>query len=353
VQKHPALPLRILNYSPITQFENNWNSYTKMCRGLIIDSNNKIIARPLPKFFNIGQAEYSKDTFGIVKKYIDFRTNRRLKSKKFEVYEKLDGCLGIGFFYNSDFIIASRGSFTSEVSKAANAMKSQYSEFIKDFDQKNTYVFEIICDDSKIVIDYNDEKRLVLLAVVNTASGKEVDIAEVNYPDKAEKISGINSINDLKKLNPENKEGFVIRYPDQSRLKFKFEEYKLLHYIVTGINNKDIWRGLMYECDPERSHISWKLDFDIVIKNIPDEFYDWYINERASMIKQCDDIVNEVEAIANSKVFQALTRKDKITYLSNNHSDVKQYVLSEIDNKRYKHYIMRNLEPELKKPTTI
>src|SRR5690349_16609824 len=65
-QTHPALPLRIFNYSEKTQYERMWNPVTRTCRGLIInDETGEIVARPFPKFFNYGEpATEGLDTSG-------------------------------------------------------------------------------------------------------------------------------------------------------------------------------------------------------------------------------------------------------------------------------------------------
>lgn len=51
VAKHPQLDLFIYNYTAKSQYERYWTEETMMCRGLILDSQGQIIARPFPKFF--------------------------------------------------------------------------------------------------------------------------------------------------------------------------------------------------------------------------------------------------------------------------------------------------------------
>jgi hypothetical protein len=52
VQKHPEADLYIYNYTPITQFKRHWDEYTLMSRGLILDGEGTVVARPFTKFFN-------------------------------------------------------------------------------------------------------------------------------------------------------------------------------------------------------------------------------------------------------------------------------------------------------------
>ena len=49
---HPNGYLRILTYSKECQGERIWNDVTEKCRGLIVDGDNNIIARPFKKFYN-------------------------------------------------------------------------------------------------------------------------------------------------------------------------------------------------------------------------------------------------------------------------------------------------------------
>jgi hypothetical protein len=55
VQKHPETDYYIYNYTQNAQFDRMWNDVTKTCRGLILDGNRNIIARPFSKFFNYSE----------------------------------------------------------------------------------------------------------------------------------------------------------------------------------------------------------------------------------------------------------------------------------------------------------
>jgi RNA ligase len=94
--------LFIYNYTKMTQFDKVWNNETKTCRGLIVDENNNIIARPFPKFFNLGEDVSIED----------------LPNESYKITEKMDGSLGIMYVdpSNNQFKIATRGSFNSDQS---------------------------------------------------------------------------------------------------------------------------------------------------------------------------------------------------------------------------------------------
>ena len=60
-QKHPLASLYILNYNKKANFNKVWNRATKMCRGLIVDEDRNIVARPFEKFFNYEEIAVSDE----------------------------------------------------------------------------------------------------------------------------------------------------------------------------------------------------------------------------------------------------------------------------------------------------
>ena len=94
---HPTLPISIYNYSRTCQYENKWDEITKACRGLILDQEGNVVAKGFDKFFNIEEHKPEE-----------------IPNEPFEVFEKLDGSLGILFWYQGKWILATKGSFTSD-----------------------------------------------------------------------------------------------------------------------------------------------------------------------------------------------------------------------------------------------
>src|SRR5438874_2440055 len=95
--RHPSLPLTIYNYTAKCQYDQLWSDVTRVCRGLIIDDNGTVVARPFPKFFNMDEHSRSDIVF----------------SKAFTITEKVDGSLGVLYPSGDGWAIATRGSFTS------------------------------------------------------------------------------------------------------------------------------------------------------------------------------------------------------------------------------------------------
>jgi ribosomal protein L10 len=153
-QVHPTLPLTIWNYSEKVQYEGLFDDVTLQTRGLVTDDKGNVVARPFRKFFNIEE-------------------ERHTPTSEFDVYEKMDGSLGILFNYEGQWVMATRGSFASDQSLKGFFMLQKYD--FKKLHKDYTYLFEIIYDDNRIVVKY-DYEDLVLLGMINTETGYEVDL---------------------------------------------------------------------------------------------------------------------------------------------------------------------------------
>ncbi len=250
-QTHPSLPLTIYNYTAKAQYDKYWNDATLHCRGLVLDWDDRPIARPLPKFFNL--QEYQGN----------------LPDGVPNIYEKLDGSLIILFYYQGQWEVASRGSFASEQAQMARGLLANYQTEVARLDREYTYLFEIVYPSNRIVVDYGEAQRLVLLAAVHTQTGVELNHEDVDWSDKAVSYPAtavpewIKSIEEQQaELN--NHEGFILKWPNGFRLKYKLADYVRLHRIITRVQAKDIW-----EC------LSQNQDLHQFLDSVPDEFYNW------------------------------------------------------------------------------
>jgi len=260
--KHPEYNLWILNYSPKVHFNRLWDEYTLAARGLVIDEDGNIIARPFQKFMNLEEFEPGD---------IDM-------SQEYEIFEKIDGSLIILFYYElrMEWVIASRGSFISE--QVMEAKKLFNYSVVDNLNTQYTYLFEIIYPENRIVIDYGDARKLILLSKIKTATGEECSYDYLlkkfsNYFEIVKKIDvKVNDLYELKKLEEENKEGFVVRFKNNFRVKVKFKEYVRLHGILTNVSNITIWE-----------YLKNNYNFDLLYDKIPDEYYSWIKKTAESM----------------------------------------------------------------------
>lgn len=272
-QGHPTLPLSIYNYSQNTQYEKHWDAVTLSCRGLITDDETgEVIVNPFNKFFNYEE----------VPSQVPW-----LSSDYVYIQNKMDGSLGILFNYKGEWILATRGSFTSDQAiRGMQILKSKYA--LRSFEPSVAYLVEIIYPENRIVVNYNEDKIVFLGAVTNYLWTNKQPSTELHWTTAKSifKMSGIkekdivktehvfNGLGDdlykaLKSRNINNEEGYVLRFhPSNFRVKIKFEEYCRLHSILTECSSYDIWRSLM-----ETNMIPEEL-----LKDVPDEFYDWIDN---------------------------------------------------------------------------
>jgi RNA ligase len=243
-QVHPTLPLTIWNYTEKVQYNGLWDEITLSCRGLVTDNLGNIVARPFKKFFNLEEGKHTP-------------------TPDFEVFEKMDGSMGIMFKYSGETIFATRRLFISEQSKWMSdfATTYNYQDIIVD---GFTYLFEIIYENNRIVVDYGNQERLVLLGIINTETGEELPYNDIYSDgwDIVQRYNGIKDYSNLKNLVEDNHEGFVIRFSNGDRMKIKGEEYIRLHRIMTNLSTTSIWDVLSNGGNMEN-----------LLINVPDEFY--------------------------------------------------------------------------------
>jgi RNA ligase len=241
-QVHPTLPLTIWNYTEKVQYENLWDEVTLMCRGLVTDDTGDIVASPFQKFFNIEEGKFEP-------------------TENFEVYEKMDGSLGIVFWYEGQWVVATRGSFTSDQAIKGIELLKKYNTDIMF--RHLTFCFEVLYKNNRIVVDYGDYEGLVLLGTFDK-NGKEYDVemwSQYGF-DVVKKYDGIKDFKELKSMVKDNQKGFVVKFSNGDRVKVKGVEYLRLHKIMTNVTTTGVWEYL-------------KNGEDVLelLKDVPDEFY--------------------------------------------------------------------------------
>lgn len=294
-KQHPDLPLSIYTYTRTAQYSRQWTNATIRCRGLIADDvTGEIVAWPFPKFFNVGEHGHG------------FDYAPPLPDEPFEVYDKVDGSLGIIFWYAGRWHAASKGSFTSEQAQWAQAWIDRHDT--NALWPETTYLAEIIYPGNRIVVDYGQREDLVLLAAyenhgqeipLRTAAVEWLDIGTVvrTWPalplSELLKFTEANTRPDGTPTSGISTEGYVIRYASGLRAKAKLSEYVRLHKVLTGITERDIWRMLgmqrfadqppklvakMLGCTPaevEALADSARGPLDALLDAVPDEFDTW------------------------------------------------------------------------------
>lgn len=324
-QNHPDLDLTIWNYTPRVQYEKLWDEITTQCRGLVTNSNGDIVARPFKKFFNYEE-----------------HTPQDIPQENYVVYEKLDGSLGILFNYKNNWVLATRGSFTSpQAIKGYEILKKYRYELLpKDI----TYLFEIIYPENRIVVDYGNDEKLIMIGAIQTNDGCEIDIHYEDYNLLDFDLVTIyktwgEGYDLLKEEISKNKEGYVIRFKNGFRMKIKGEEYKRLHRIITNVSNRDIWEYLK-EDKP----------LDELLDRVPDEFYNWVKDTSESLKKQFFEIESEYR-LSFLRIMIKDNNIDKKSFAelakTHKHSSI---LFSLYNNKDYKKIIWKLIYPKYSKP---
>ncbi|MFD7794350.1 T4 RnlA family RNA ligase [Streptomyces sp. NPDC059759] len=314
---HPTLPLSIYTYTRAAQYGHAWTPVTLRCRGLIADDKTgDIVAWPFPKFFNVGEHAYGNDY-----------ARPLPEDETFEVFDKVDGSLGIVFHYDGRWRAASKGSFTSEQAQWAQAWLDDHDTSL--LMAGVTYLAEIVYPENRIVVDYGGRRDLVLLGAFNSA-GKEVRLSWV-ADDWGPVGSVVRSwdalpLADLLKLTEANAspdgqptsgmhaEGYVIRYASGLRAKAKLAEYVRLHKVLTGITERDIWRyaGIEHFVDQPPKLVAKALGCPVaevealaaggrgplaaLLEQVPDEFDAWVRGVAERLAVEADRLVDRAAA---------------------------------------------------------
>lgn len=323
VQKHPTEDLYIYNYTQKAQFDRVWTPETMNCRGLIMDGNDKVIARPFSKFFNLEEA---------------IGQGEDLPLENFSVQEKYDGSLGILYWVNDQPFLATRGSFISDQSKeGTKILNDRYSFYFPKLNRNFTYLFEIIYPENRIVVDYGGRRDLVLLAVIETETGIEQPL-DKNFLGFtfAGFVDGVEDYHKLAERAEANKEGFVIRFANGKRYKVKFEEYVRLHRLITGVNARRIW-DLLRNDQP----------LDELLERVPDEFFKWVKDTKEGLERDYQRWF-DVAMRVYSEVMEIETRKDQALHLQK--YDCKDIVFRMLDGKEYSEIIWKRLKPAHETP---
>ena len=343
--RHQSLPLSIYNYSRDCQFEGKWDEVTLMCRGLIMDDHGKIVGRGFNKFFNYEELTQPAPWKG---------------SDYVYVQEKMDGSLGILFYYADEWHLATKGSFHSE--QAVRGMEIIREKFfLPAFLKEYSYIVEIIYPENRIVVEYPEPKITFLSVFLNrthpgwteggddelhwTTANSIFHVSAIKKNDIVQTEQVFDGLDHglykkLKERNLQNKEGYILRFfPSNFRCKIKFEDYVRLHRIITNFSNVDIWDALRVG-----------QDFGHILQNVPDEFDSWVRSVKESLSGQYAKTelayqfifqeINSIEGSDDRKVFAQHALRYKMSSI----------LFSMKDGKDYSETIWKSIRPVYAKP---
>lgn len=324
---HPRLPLQILNYSPKRVHSGEWTKASMVSRGLILDDQWNVVARPLSKFFNLGERHAPP---------VDF-------SQPYEVFEKMDGCLGILYWEDhATPAIATRGSFQSWQALAATRLIQGMVPRLElcDFNPSWTYLFEYLHPQNRIVVNYGGQERLVLLAVIENSTGIDVPLDKIRPIPFTQAQSYGAMLPEEMDIDRPNAEGFVVRWDDGTRVKVKHSEYVYLHRLVTQMTPRAIWELLKAGCNP----------LDMLEDYAPGEFRIWIKD-------QIEALWDAYEGIQDQCYADMLKRPDtddrKATALYFKTCKYPAVLFAMLDSKPYEHLIWGLVKPKASDPFRV
>lgn len=206
--------LTVVNYHEMTELKNLWDTYPVLrnFRGLIIDMDGTIVARPFKKTH---------------KASVEIPIEQLLTRPE-KVFEKANGSLGICYFWEGKWRMATKFSLhNKEYTVPAQRMLDQMNTQI--LNPSKTYLFEIILPEDPHIVDYHGEEALVLLNANDTKTGKDLEweeVAEVaealgtrTATDMTDRFTGMTIAEIYAKAQTpgelENLEGMMAIYTDQ------------------------------------------------------------------------------------------------------------------------------------------
>lgn len=247
--KHPGVNhqvngrLIVFKYSKVTQYSKNWDDITMNARGIVFNKlTGEVVARPFSKFFNYEEITNSD--------YIPEKYKPSMMAP-FTCLEKLDGSLGVVYFYKGEWHVNTGGSFTSEQAIWGQEWFDNNVDTTMMYHDA-TYCFEIIYPKNRIVVDYGNKKSMVLIGIIDTQSGNEYSyevIKQQSYFMGTEFATRyeFNTLSEMliaRESLSLNEEGYVITCNDGSKFKLKGEEYCRVHRMVSHMTPLDFWRAI-------------------------------------------------------------------------------------------------------------
>lgn len=323
--------LRLFKYSMDCHIQGRWNDVNRQARGLIMKEDGTIVARPFPKFFNLGELPSTQ-------------MENLPWNESIEVFEKLDGSCGIGYVIDDIWWLATPGAFESEQAiHGTHILNNQYQFGADHYLPKDcTPVFEIIYPENRIVCNYNGETFLALLAIFEH-NGEEWHQSRV---DKIAEKCGFRRPRryniDIRSNIPfeENEEGFVCRFESGLRIKIKSPAYVRVHRLLNYMSPKgviDLIRGKEYG-----------VTLNLLPKNIAKDFDDI----RAYVTQLYDEISVRVHDAYNS-IPTDITRKAQAHLIQENvRREEWGLVFSLLDKKDIKDGIWKLVQQKVKDEKT-
>lgn len=276
--------LIVLNYSGETEVRNLWERYPTLrhFRGLIVDIEGNIVARPFKKTHKAG-IEVPLDELNVVPE---------------KVFEKVNGSMGIVYHWRGKWRAATKFSLENEgYTKPAEEMLRARNQGA--LDPSKTYLFEIILPTDQHIVDYKGARDLVLLNTITTETGEESPWEEVardaqglgvrTAEDMTERFKGKTIAQIYAHAQAEgnltNLEGLMAVYRDMDgdkvTVKVKTKEYDEKKFVRDHMDWEDIFKDL----DPKTMRLVPGTEAELLGYRVDDAFARAALETRLGWIK--------------------------------------------------------------------
>ena len=286
-QKHKSFPLFVYSYSKKTQYDQYWTDLTKFARGVILDTEGNLVAKPFTKAFNIGEPSAPELP----------------KGHDYMAYSKVDGSMSVFWHYEGKWNCSTKGSFDNQYTDyALSVIGNQISS---DISKDITLITEVVLPE-----ELDDMRRaapadpgLYFLGATHTPSRKDLNPLTFHtlWGGKFASPCG-EYIEDLmeKASHEEGTEGWVIRYSDGLRFKVKTAWYLR------------IFRTLSRLDDSVKTQMLQGMSLDQILVDVPEEL----TGEITELYKTISSKVSEIKLAvwARYKNHCGRTKPDRKTF---------------------------------------
>lgn len=311
--------LRILNYTNKATYSEAWDGVTTLCRGLVVDAGGEVVARPFPKFFGVQEPHAPPIPDGCA----------------MHVTEKLDGSLGIAYHHDGQTWITTRGRLDSPQGRQGTEIWRERYDSVR-FGPDVTPLFEVIYPENRVLVDYGTTRDLVLLAVIDIATGADLPLDAIDWPGPVAAVRQFGSVDEIIAWAEEDSddaltEGFVARFDTGGdgphlRVKVKSGRYVDLHRLKYGLNARRVWAVAAVEAmsahsgDHRAIASRLKLNPDEVLsrlhgargpstdgyrQDLPEELWPWFDETVAAIRARVADITGRYTAIVETAAAEA------------------------------------------------
>lgn len=236
-------------YTKMTPVFQDWDTESLTSRGCVL-FNGKYVARPFEKFFNFEELFDSEGRPSeLHATLLLHKDDPRLYPKMdgpYRIMDKLDGSLGIAFFWQNEWYVKTAGSFDSpEAIWGTKWLRENLNTSMMS--TTSTYCFEILWHDDKFThpLTHTYEKdELVLIGIVDNETGDELGRTslEIQSENIGARLADFYEFDDFTKLYdfakelPSDKEGVVVTFASGFKVKIKGNQFlalqKIYHHIT-------------------------------------------------------------------------------------------------------------------------